>query len=120
MFQSPFSFNGRIRRLEYGISFIIYFAAYLFVIMIIGIAGDGGSVVALVLYIPMLWFLWAQGAKRCHDINRSGWMQIIPFYFLFLIFQGGDRGRNEYGSNPKFPEEADLLESETLDGHLKN
>ena len=123
MFKSPFSFDGRIRRLEYGLSFIIYFAAYLLMIMLTGVGveagGGGGSLVAVILIIPMVWFLWAQGAKRCHDINRSGWMQIIPFYFLFLIFQDGDRGRNEHGSNPKFPEEADLLESETLDGHLK-
>jgi uncharacterized membrane protein YhaH (DUF805 family) len=120
MFKSPFSFNGRIRRLEYGISFIIYFVSYILTTALMGVGGDSGSLIGVILIIPTVWFLWAQGAKRCHDITRSGWMQIIPFYFLFLIFQDGDRGRNEYGSNPKFPEEVDLLESETLDGHLRN
>jgi uncharacterized membrane protein YhaH (DUF805 family) len=120
MFKSPFSFDGRIRRMEFGISFVIYIVSYLLTISIMGVGGGGGAIIGFVLIIPTVWFLWAQGAKRCHDINRSGWIQIIPFYFLFLIFQDGDQGRNEYGSNPKFPEEADVLDSETLDGHLKN
>jgi len=79
-----------------------------------------GAIGGFVLLIPTLWFLWAQGAKRCHDLDRNGWMQIIPFYFLVLIFQDGVQGRNEYGPNPKNPDEGDVLESETLDGHLRS
>ncbi|MDR0798218.1 MAG: DUF805 domain-containing protein, partial [Dysgonamonadaceae bacterium] len=48
-----------------------------------------------------LWFLWAQGAKRCHDRDRTGWYQMIPFYFLWLIFADGEYGENDYGPNPK-------------------
>ncbi len=118
MFQKPFSFDGRIRRLEYGLSFIIYLIVYG---LMIALVGGAESMVGLLLVVPMVWFLWAQGAKRCHDINRSGWMQIIPFYVLFLIFEDGQQGKNEYGSNPKSPDgPEDVLESETLDGHLRN
>ena len=118
MFKNPFSFDGRIRRTEYGISFIIYIAYYIFSLVV---TGSTGGVIFLVLLIPVIWFLWAQGAKRCHDVGRSGWWQIIPFYFFVLLFQDGDRARNEYGSNPKYPDqEGDLLDSETLDGHLKS
>jgi uncharacterized membrane protein YhaH (DUF805 family) len=120
MFKSPFSFTGRIRRMEYGITFIIYLIFYAFMMFGMDAAGAAGGIVFLVLLVPVIWFLWAQGAKRCHDVGRSGWWQIVPFYFFVLLFQDGDPNRNEYGSNPKFPEQVDVLESETLDGHLRN
>src|SRR5687768_576307 len=120
MFKNPFSFNGRIRRLEYGLTFIIYMVVYVFV----GLAADSaegvGAIIGFVILIPTIWFIWAQGAKRCHDIDRSGWMQIIPFYFFFLLFEDGKPGRNTYGSNPKEVVQHDVLESETLDGHLRS
>ncbi|MGV3540751.1 MAG: DUF805 domain-containing protein, partial [Rufibacter sp.] len=80
MFKSPFSFTGRIRRLEYGLSFLIYLP-FAIVLNVLAESGDSASaLVVLVLYIPLLWFLCAQGAKRCHDLDRSGWFQLIPFY----------------------------------------
>jgi uncharacterized membrane protein YhaH (DUF805 family) len=113
MFEAPFSFEGRIRRTEYGISFIIYIVAALVMNAMITV-----SSLFFFLYIPILWFLWAQGAKRCHDRNNSGWYQIIPFYFLILIFSEGDEGTNYYGEDPKAPEamrtsaQQDILDSE--------
>jgi uncharacterized membrane protein YhaH (DUF805 family) len=53
MFSSPFSFEGRIRRTEYGISMIIYAVLY-FVQLAIMQAGAGAAIVALLLFIPML------------------------------------------------------------------
>ena len=98
MFTSPFSFDGRIRRTEYGISLIIYVIVASFVNAIV----ESGEVPIIGLaYIPMLWFLWAQGAKRCHDVGNNGWWQIIPFYGFWLLFQDGQPGLNEYGQNPK-------------------
>ena len=122
MFKNPFSFEGRIRRTEYGISLLIYFAVYFTIAALAAAAASQSTagMLVFVLMIPLVWFFWAQGAKRCHDIDRNGWWQIIPFYFLFLLFEDGHPGRNEYGSNPKHPEEIDVLESETLDGHLRN
>lgn len=101
MFSHPFSFKGRIRRLEYGLSYIIYYLWY----GIISIAVDGGSdaanIVCLISIIPAIWFMLAQGCKRCHDRENSGWYQIIPFYFLWMLFADGDVGENNYGPNPK-------------------
>jgi uncharacterized membrane protein YhaH (DUF805 family) len=99
MFQNPFSFDGRIRRTEFGISFIIYIVAAGIVGAIVQ-SGGGAAIIGLA-YIPMLWFLWAQGSKRCHDRGNSGWYQIIPFYAFWMLFADGDKGINEYGSNPK-------------------
>ena len=122
MFKNPFSFDGRIRRTEYGISFIIYIIFY----VILTVTGEGGgtqalAIIMLVLLIPMVWFLWAQGAKRCHDLDRSGWYQLIPFYFFVLLFQDGEPGANRFGRNPKGlggPMDNEL-DPETLDGHLR-
>ena len=100
MFQNLFSFEGRIRRTEYGISFIIYAICYLVIISIIP-GGSAVSMVAFLAFIPLLWFFWSQGAKRCHDLGKSGWFQIIPFYFIALLFFDGEAGENQYGDNPK-------------------
>lgn len=110
MFKNPFSFEGRIRRTEYGLSFIIFAVARRVIITLIAAAmvsnsysSDNSGVVALsfLFSIPLLWFLWAQGAKRCHDVGNSGWWQLIPFYALWLLFQDGQPGQNQYGDNPK-------------------
>jgi len=95
-FKAPFSFDGRIRRMEYGISFILY----LFIYSSIFTSLRNNSFASL-LYIPLIWFILAQGAKRCHDRGNSGWYQIIPFYILWMIFAEGDFNENEYGQSPK-------------------
>lgn len=99
MFQNPFSFDGRIRRTEYGVSSIIYVVITYIVNGILAISHD--AAILILAYIPMLWFLWAQGAKRCHDVGSSGWWQLIPFYGFWLLFQDGQPGPNQYGENPK-------------------
>lgn len=100
MFAHPFSFHGRIRRLEYGLSYIIYLVWYSFASVFS--EGDGdGAIIYLITLVPFLWFILAQGCKRCHDRNNSGWYQIIPFYGLWMLFADGDIGENDYGPNPK-------------------
>jgi uncharacterized membrane protein YhaH (DUF805 family) len=100
MFEAPFSFDGRIRRTEYGITIIIN-GVVMMVLSGIMAASNGDAAFLLLAYIPMLWFGWAQGAKRCHDLGNNGWWQIIPFYGFWLLFQEGELGQNEYGGNPK-------------------
>ncbi|MCQ2224472.1 MAG: DUF805 domain-containing protein [Paludibacteraceae bacterium] len=112
MFSAPFSFDGRIRRMEYGLTMLILYAISMAVGFILGLvlvacgAGDavdsqGTTLLFYILMIPAFWFHIAQGAKRCHDRGNSGWYQIIPFYALILIFGEGEKGPNRYGENPK-------------------
>jgi uncharacterized membrane protein YhaH (DUF805 family) len=105
MFKNVFSFDGRIRRLEYGLSYIIYLVAVFVIAGLLMAFGDPRSpatnIIMILLWIPLAWFMLAQGAKRCHDRNNSGWWQIIPFYGFWMLFADGEIGDNEYGENPK-------------------
>lgn len=99
MFRNPFSFNGRIRRTEYGISLIIYYAFY-FLLAVISSQMEGNGLIFLFI-IPAFWFLIAQGTKRCHDRGNSGAWQLIPFYQLWMLFADGEPQTNYYGEDPK-------------------
>ena len=104
MFKRPFSFKGRIRRTEFWVSYIFYMIWYALFSAGVGTIEHTGPAVAVILLISMIpacWFLWAQGAKRCHDRGHSGWFQIIPFYGLVMLFGGSDEGINDYGTSPK-------------------
>ena len=106
MFKSPFSFNGRIRRTEYGISVIIYTVVIMLlwamlIATMTGHASPGITLFLMITLIPLIYFMLAQGAKRCHDRGNSGWFQLIPFYGFWMMFADGDHGSNEYGPNPK-------------------
>ncbi|NUY82428.1 DUF805 domain-containing protein [Flavobacterium sp. MAH-1] len=105
MFKNPFSFEGRIRRMEYGLSLILYIIVYYSLLfgsgMLTGNPSTVGSIVLFVVIIPLIWFMIAQAAKRCHDRGNSGWWQLIPFYGLWLLFADGEYGENAYGPNPK-------------------
>jgi uncharacterized membrane protein YhaH (DUF805 family) len=104
MFKNVFSFQGRIRRMEYGISYLIYMVFSVIADLISEYYipnADVSRMFILLLYIPLIWFMLAQGSKRCHDRGNSGWYQIIPFYAFWMLFADGDIGPNEYGDNPK-------------------
>lgn len=103
MFRNLLSFEGRIRRTEYAISLII-FLTYVFILNYINVDSNGAGgalIVGLFLLIAVTWFFFTQAAKRCHDVGNSGWWQLIPFYWIWLLFAEGETGRNQYGDNPK-------------------
>lgn len=103
MFSQAFSFSGRIRRLEFGLSYIIY----ILLILLLSLATEETPLLGL-LYIPLLWFWFAQTCKRFHDRGKSGARILslfIPIYGLIvlfmLFFEDGEPCENDYGKDPK-------------------
>ena len=93
MFSKPLSFNGRIGRLEYFISFVVF---WVFAIGLTILANQENFNFLSLIKIIVSYFFVAQGAKRCHDIGRSGWFQVIPFFFIWMLIAKGQDDSNEY------------------------
>lgn len=103
-------FDGRSHRTEFWWftlwSFIISLALTIIEIAA-GLGGDWGGplsgIYGLLVIIPTL----AVGARRLHDIGRSGWWQLIgliPLVGIIILIvwwaRAGDAEPNEWGPNP--------------------
>lgn len=94
LFSNIFSKKGRIRRLEYGLSFIAF---YVFTTVF----ENNSSTFIVFCKLIFIYLIVIQGIKRCHDRGNSGWFQIIPFYIFWMLFAEGDTLENKYGKSPK-------------------
>ena len=111
MFKAPFSFDGRIRRIEYflsgivgGIVFSIAWALGIGTFILgAGMGSAGGSVFGLLIglaaLVASMWFSLAQGVKRLHDLDKSGWLILLMFvpivnalFGLYMLFADGTVG----------------------------
>lgn len=120
MFKAPFSFDGRIRRIEYLLSSLLggivtAIAFWLGVgTALFGAASGSGSgfgfgmFIGFIALIAGLWFTIAQDVKRLHDVDKSGWLLLlilIPIVnialALYMLFADGTVGPNRYGADPK-------------------
>ncbi|BDR15545.1 aminopeptidase [Vibrio sp. STUT-A11] len=104
-------FNGRARRKEYWMFFLFNLLITIVLEIIDGILGTAliGAVYGLAVLIPSI----AVTVRRLHDIGRTGWWALIGLIpilglIVLIIFAAteGNRGRNEYGSDPKETDEA--------------
>jgi len=124
-------FDGRSRRSEYWM-FALFNTLILIALVIVGCAGIAATMyhdngIGGVLFIPFVLYILAAiipslavAVRRFHDIGKSGWMillfavlGIIPIVGLIasiiqivMLCQDSDPGTNQYGPNPKFPEQA--------------
>ena len=120
MFKSPFSFNGRIRRIEYVLSCLLGGAVTAIAFWLgvgtslIGASQNSGSgfgigvLIGFSTLIGGIWFTIAQDVKRLHDVDKSGWLvvllliPIVNFILgLYMLFADGTVGPNRYGNDPK-------------------
>jgi uncharacterized membrane protein YhaH (DUF805 family) len=74
-------FSGRATRKE-------YWTFYLFYLVVNFAAGFvGSSLVENLVTLGLITPLVACGARRMHDVGKSGWFQLIPLYNLYLLVQ---------------------------------
>lgn len=109
-------FRGRARRAEYWYFFLVNMIISI-ILTIIGTSIDFvflNTIYSVVVMVPSI----AVGVRRMHDIGKSGWFLLIPFYNLILVCTAGDVGSNEYGVDPKNPDAIGGFDNDTLDGHL--
>ena len=99
LFKRLFYWSGRIRRLEYCLTYLILLLLY----VLMGVI-DNPLLYGLYFGLSLLFILvmTMQCIKRSHDLGHSGWWILLPIYNpLALMFLRGDEGINEYGTDPK-------------------
>jgi uncharacterized membrane protein YhaH (DUF805 family) len=87
-----FSFSGRINRAKWWLTILVMIIIY--VVLIIGpqLASQGAlvAVLALIGAVLYFWIYLAAGAKRLHDLNRSGaWLVFFigaPIVLTIVFF----------------------------------
>ena len=85
-----FSFYGRVERTEYAVSLTIcYFLIFLINFLMAFNLSFQDSLIKELLKTPYYYLILAQGSKRCQDLGKSGWYQLIPFYIYFMLFKKG-------------------------------
>lgn len=99
-------FNGRARRKEYWMFFLINFVIALALGVVDAVLGFGllGGLYALAVLLPSL----AVTVRRLHDTGRTGWwilIGLIPLIgiiviLIFMVLEG-QPGDNAYGPDPK-------------------
>ena len=99
-------FSGRARRKEFWM-----FVLFNFIIaVVLGVVDSmiGIPVLGLIYTLGVLIPSIAVGARRLHDIGRTGWWQLIAFVpfigvIVLIIFfvLDSNPGDNQYGPNPK-------------------
>ena len=88
-FQKYATFNGRASLSEFWYFWLLNFAVYAILLILSNKVPTAnvsiGLFVALcVFFLATLIPFIAVTARRLHDVNKSGWFQIIPLPFLLL------------------------------------
>jgi len=99
------NFNGRARRSEYW----FWTLATVIVSVVVAIIDViiGNVILEWVLILATLVPSLAVGARRLHDTDKSGWLQligiipIIGWVVLIVFFAMDSTPDNKYGPNPK-------------------
>ena len=106
------NFSGRARRSEYWYFRLVSFLIALLLILLMFAIGSP-AVYILVIYslatiVPSL----AVTVRRLHDVGKSGtyiFMSLVPIVggilVLIALFTEGTYGPNQYGPDPKNPEQ---------------
>ncbi|MGB4810931.1 MAG: DUF805 domain-containing protein [Methylophilaceae bacterium] len=94
-------FKGRATRSEYWWFYLAFLLIYIALTTLSGITGSSifamlAGILSLGVLLPQL----AAGVRRMHDVDKSGWFLLIPFYNLYLSVIPGTPGDNRFGPPP--------------------
>jgi len=99
------NFNGRARRKEYWMFLLINLIIGFMLGFIEGALGifssTKESVLANIYQLAVLIPTIAVAVRRMHDVGKSGWFMLIPFYNFILAVTDSEGGENQYGPSPK-------------------
>lgn len=112
---NPFSFEGRLGRLQYfAWSCIFVVGLWIVSFLLAGAIGSNSnraaaesSIVLIVAVLSFTYFLvnLTLGVRRLHDMDKSGWWYLLSFVpvlnfilGLVLLFAPGTPGANQYGT----------------------
>lgn len=97
--QNYFNFKDRSSRRDYWMFVLVHVLISFGLGMIIGFF-KAPSVISNVYALALLFPAIAVAIRRMHDINKSGWFILIPFYSLYLLCVAGDKAANRFGPPP--------------------
>jgi uncharacterized membrane protein YhaH (DUF805 family) len=95
------NFDGRARRREYWMFFLMNLIISCVIGFIIGLLLPETPFIANIYSLAVLIPSIAVGVRRMHDIGKSGWYVLIPIYNIVLLATEGEKGPNQYGADPK-------------------
>lgn len=101
------NFKGRTSRMGFWHFFLASIVFSIVVGLVLGLLGDVGALVANVISLALLLPNLSIGARRLHDIGKSGWWQLIMLVplvgiIVLIVFwaKAGDAGANAHGDVP--------------------
>ena len=96
------TFSGRATRSEYWWFYLAFLLAYIALSILAGVTGSMVfGLLAMVLSLGALLPQLAAGVRRMHDVDKSGWFLLVPFYNLYLSVIPGTPGENRFGAPPE-------------------
>jgi uncharacterized membrane protein YhaH (DUF805 family) len=76
-------FNGRSNKLQYN-SFLLF---YILVNLLISLLNPNAILINDLIMGALTVPLIAVEIRRSHDVGKSGWWILVPFYSLYLMFK---------------------------------
>ena len=100
--QTLFSFRGRINRAKWWLAHLLIGVATILIFVIFPkINSPAVSALLLFYFIFAGWISLAVNVKRWHDLDKSGWSELIRVTAFFeLGFHRGTYGPNCFGPDP--------------------
>lgn len=109
---NPFTFDGRIGRLQYFGFAVIWGLILFFVSVAIGLGtapsgepGAGGTLASLGFLLVYFIATISYGVRRLQDFDKNGWWYLLAFIpgvnlvmALILLLAPGTQGPNSYGT----------------------